>query len=92
VPAALKWSPSSFDITEIRQPVLLLEGGDGRKEGLLSRQVTECTRKLLPHAEFALIENANHMLPLQSPDAIGNVVADFLRRHSIKGASGSASP
>jgi pimeloyl-ACP methyl ester carboxylesterase len=82
VPACLQWQLGSTEVP-IRQPVLILEGGDGRKAGLLSQQVTEATTTLLPQAEVALIANSNHMLPLQDPDALGEAVARFVRRHPI---------
>ena len=63
--------------------MLILEGGDGRKVGLLSQQVTEVSTTLLPRAEVALIANTNHMLPLQDPDALGEAIASFVRRHPI---------
>ena len=82
VPACLQWQ---FVSTEepIRQPVLILEGGDGRKVGLLSQQVTEVSTTLLPRAEVALIANTDHMLPLQDPEALGEAIASFVRRHPI---------
>jgi pimeloyl-ACP methyl ester carboxylesterase len=82
VPACLEWQFGA-PVAPIRAPILVLEGGDGRKEGLLSRQVTEATTKLLPHAEVALIAGTNHMLPLQDPAALGDAVAGFARRHPI---------
>ena len=69
-----------------RQPVLVVEGGDGRRVGLLSQQVTEVTVTLLPQAEVVLIPRSNHMVPLQEPDALGEALASFARRHPI-GAS-----
>jgi pimeloyl-ACP methyl ester carboxylesterase len=81
VPACMEWQ---FESTaSIRQPVLVLEGGDGRKVGLLSQQVTAVTTTLLPHTEIALIADTNHMLPLQDPDALGEALASFVRRHPI---------
>ena len=82
VPACMQWQFGSTAAV-IRQPVLVLEGGDGRKAGLLSQQVTEVTTTLLPQAEVALIEGTNHMLPLQDPDALGEALARFVRRHPI---------
>jgi len=82
VPACLQWQLGSA-ASAIRQPVLVLEGGDGRKGGLLSQQITEATTTLLPQAEVALIANTNHMLPLQDPDALGEALGSFVRRHPI---------
>jgi pimeloyl-ACP methyl ester carboxylesterase len=78
----MQWQFGSTEVP-IRQPVLILEGGDGRKVGLLSQQVTEMTTTLLPQAEVALIADTNHMLPLQDPDALGEAIASFVRRHPI---------
>jgi pimeloyl-ACP methyl ester carboxylesterase len=88
VPACLQWQLGPTAVP-IRQPVLILEGGDGRKIGLLSQQVTEVTTTLLPQAEVALIADTNHMLPLQDPEALGEAVASFVRRHPI-GSPGRA--
>ncbi len=83
VRACMQWQVVST-AEPIRQPVLILEGGDGRKAGVLSQQVTEVSTTLLPQAEVALIANTNHMLPLQDPDALGEAIAGSVRRHSIE--------
>jgi hypothetical protein len=36
---------------------------------------------LQPAAEVATIDGDNHMLPLRSPNALGQLTADFVRRH-----------
>jgi pimeloyl-ACP methyl ester carboxylesterase len=84
VTAAMQWQFGPAEAARVRQPVLIVEGGDGRKLGLLSQQVTELAATLLPQAEIALIEGVNHMLPLQDPDALGKAVANFARRHPIR--------
>ena len=81
VVAAMQWHFGPLDAARVRQPVLIKEGAEGRKQGVFGKQVTELTLKLLPHAEVALIEGVNHMLPLQNPDAVGQVIADFAHRH-----------
>ena len=81
--AAMQWQFSPADASRIRQPVLILEGAEGRKQGPFSEQVTELALKLLPHAEVALIEGTNHMMPLQNPHAVGSAIASFVRRYPI---------
>jgi pimeloyl-ACP methyl ester carboxylesterase len=83
VPACMQWQLAPDDASRIRQPVLILEGAEGRKQGPFSEQVTELALRLLPHAEVALIEGTNHMMPLQNPDAVGNAIASFVRRYPI---------
>jgi pimeloyl-ACP methyl ester carboxylesterase len=82
VPACMQWQLGST-ASAIRQPVLVLEGGDSRKVGLLSQQITEAATTLFPQAEVALIASTNHMLPLQDPDALGEALGSFVRRHPI---------
>ena len=86
VPACMQWQFES--VGAISQPVLVVEGGEGRTLGLLSQQVTEWTAMLLPQAEVTLIEGTNHMLPLQDPDALGQALASFVRRHPIRNTGG----
>ncbi len=85
VRAAMEWQFGPTEAACIGQkPVLIVEGGDGRRLGSLSQQVTELGAALLPQAEVALIDGANHMLPLQDPNTLGKAVANFARRHPIR--------
>ena len=86
IPACMQWQFGPADAARVTSPVLVIEGAEGRRTGALSQQVTEAAAKLFPRAEIALIENTNHMLPLQDPDGLGRVVADFARRHAIRPA------
>jgi pimeloyl-ACP methyl ester carboxylesterase len=83
IPATMQWQFGPADVDRVRQPVLVVEGAAGRRSGALSQEVTESALKLFPRAELALIENANHMLPLQEPHALGRVLADFARRNRM---------
>jgi pimeloyl-ACP methyl ester carboxylesterase len=84
VPAAMQWQFSPANASRIRQPVLILEGAEGRNQGPFSGQVTELALKLLPHAEVVLIEGTNHMMPLQDPDAVGDAISSFVRRYPMR--------
>jgi pimeloyl-ACP methyl ester carboxylesterase len=85
--AAMHWQFGPAKAARVQQPVLIVEGAEGRKQGPFSQQVTELTQKLLPHAEVELIEGVNHALPLQNPDGVAQVVASYARRHPIAIAS-----
>ncbi len=85
LPAVLE---SRFDAAEgarIRQPVLIVEGGESARLGPLSRQITALATTLLPHAEVVTIPGVNHQMPLQDPDAVGRVIATFARQHPMRG-------
>jgi pimeloyl-ACP methyl ester carboxylesterase len=89
VPACMEWQFEA-NVAEITQPVLVVEREEGRHADLLSQQVTEVTTTLLPQAEVVLIPRSNHMLPLQEPEALGEALAEFIRRHPIGAASAGA--
>jgi hypothetical protein len=39
--------------------------------------------RLFPRAEVAFIEEANHLVPLQQPYALGRVLGAFAGRHRL---------
>ena len=82
IPACMQWQFGTADAAHVGRPVLVVEGAEGRRLSDLSQQVTESAVKLFPEAEVSLIENTSHMLPLQDPEALGRVIANFARRHS----------
>jgi pimeloyl-ACP methyl ester carboxylesterase len=86
VPAVWEWPFSAADAQQVRQPMLLVEGGESYRLGPMNRQIIEQTMALFPHAEYALMDGVNHLLPLQAPDAVGELIAAFARRHPIAGA------
>jgi pimeloyl-ACP methyl ester carboxylesterase len=83
VPAAMQWQFDPAQASRLDLPVLVAEGAAGRDAGPFSRQVTEAVLSLFPRAELALIEHANHLVPLQQPQALGQALASFARRHAI---------
>ncbi|AMY09356.1 putative hydrolase [Luteitalea pratensis] len=68
------------DAAQVRQPVLLLEGDDSHTLGPLAAQVTELARRLLPHAEMAYVPGTTHMMPLQQPQVVAELVRNFIVR------------
>jgi pimeloyl-ACP methyl ester carboxylesterase len=82
ITAVLEWPFDVNDAARIRQPILVVEGGDSSSQGPLFHQVTERVTALLPHAEVTVIDGVNHLMPLQDPDAVGSVVAAFVQRHA----------
>jgi pimeloyl-ACP methyl ester carboxylesterase len=84
VPSCVQWQFGPDDAAPVQQPVLIVEGAAGREEGPLSQQVTEAAVRLFPRAEVAFIEEANHLVPLQQPYALGRVLAEFAGRHRLR--------
>jgi pimeloyl-ACP methyl ester carboxylesterase len=82
--AVQEWQFGSAEGDRIRQPALIVEGGEQPAYlRLMSRQLTELALGLLPNAEAAIIPGTNHLMPLQAPDAVGGVIAAFVRRHAL---------
>ncbi len=79
--AVLESQFGAAEAARVRQPVLLVEGEDSARLGPLSRQITVLAGTLLPHAESVTIAGVNHQMPLQDPDAVGRVIASWVRRH-----------
>ncbi len=87
LPAVFESQFGTAEANRVRQPVLVVEGGESARLGPLSRQITELTTTLLPHAEVMTIPQVNHQLPLQDPDAVGRVITTFARQHPIAAPS-----
>ncbi|MBV9282542.1 MAG: alpha/beta hydrolase [Chloroflexi bacterium] len=82
VRAVQEWRFGEAEAGRISQPMLVVEGGDSHRLGPLNSEVVGTLAGLLPHAETELVGGVNHMMPLQDPDAVGRVIADFVRRHT----------
>jgi pimeloyl-ACP methyl ester carboxylesterase len=83
VGAVQQWQFDTAEAARVRQPALIVEGGESARLGPMSRQITELATWLLPHADVATIAGVNHALRLQDPDAVARLIATFLRRHPI---------
>ena len=62
----------------LRVPTLLVRG---RQSDVLTREGVEDFLQLVPHAEFADIADADHMVAGDRNDAFNAAVFDFLQRH-----------
>ncbi|HEX3199143.1 MAG TPA: hypothetical protein VHR39_16465 [Propionibacteriaceae bacterium] len=47
----------------------------------IRRRISRRLQLLLPDAAVAAIDSDKHMLPLPSPELLGHLTADFVRRH-----------
>lgn len=64
---------------QVRLPTLLIRGG---RSDVLSHEGVDEFRNLVPHAEFAEIQRATHMVVGDDNDPFTAAVADFLDRHA----------
>jgi pimeloyl-ACP methyl ester carboxylesterase len=83
MPAVLESRFGADEAARVRQPVLIVEGGESARLGPLSGQITALATTLLPHAEVVTVPGVNHQMPLQDPDAVGQVIATFAGQHPL---------
>lgn len=76
VRATGEWGFDEHSAAGIRPPVLLVQGGASPPP--VHRLVARLA-SMLPDAEVASVDGENHLLPLRSPDALGHLVAEFIR-------------
>jgi len=71
-------------LDEIKAPALVIAGDQDR---LIPAHLAQELVDGLPQAEFHLIPGAGHMLMLEKPDVIAQLISDFMRRWAPAGAS-----
>jgi len=63
---------------KISVPTLIFHGD---RDGSIPLEDPLRIYRLIPNAELSIIPNANHMTILSEPDAMSNIILDFLKRH-----------
>src|SRR5262245_43875827 len=79
-PQVFRYSFNEPDAQRIHQPILYLVS-DGVEAA--SARLRQRFRSWLPQTEETIIENADHALPLQKPQAIAEAIGGFLARNPI---------
>ena len=64
------------DVARIATPALVVCGSS---DVMTPPKFSQSLAQSLPHARLALIPNAGHMVALEAPEAVTEVVVDFLR-------------
>lgn len=72
--------PSMWEgLSSLDMPVLLIAGKEDGKYVELAQEMTD----LLPHGEQHVVENAGHIVHLESPVEFISITRDFLARHAL---------
>jgi non-heme chloroperoxidase len=64
----------------VRVPTLIVRG---ERSEMVSNEAAHALRSSIPHAEYAQVSKAHHMVAGDANDAFSNVVIDFLDRHRL---------
>jgi pimeloyl-ACP methyl ester carboxylesterase len=80
LPALSAWEFGPEDAAAISQPVLSVLGAE---TGQLFVEGAELLRAWLPNVEDLIVEDAGHLLQIQSPGPVARGIAEFFSRHPI---------
>jgi pimeloyl-ACP methyl ester carboxylesterase len=80
LPSLAEWSLDADQARAITQPVLSVLGSDTE---LLWVEVAAFLRTNVSQVEEAKIDGVGHLLHIQQPDPVANVIAGFLRAHPV---------
>ncbi len=65
-------------LPDMKQPMLLICG----ERDHWAMQYGQFMHKLLPNSEFVLIAKVGHRIPSQAPEALSQLIANFVLRHN----------
>ena len=87
--AVREWVFGHHAAGQIRQPVRLMAGACSPPP--VHRGIARLAA-ILPHAQTTTIQGADHLLPLRNPAALGQLAAQFARRHPLGPTAGQKIP
>lgn len=82
LPAVRAWALDRDRARDLDQPILLVRGADSPVN---FHDMVDLLGGVLPRAEVTTLDGVGHLMPLQDPEGVGALIADFARRHPITG-------
>lgn len=76
----LVW-PETAPLSTLTMPVLVVVGEDDKPDFVA---IAEHLASEIPGAELALVPGAGHLVGLDRPDALNDLLLDFLREHRVR--------
>jgi pimeloyl-ACP methyl ester carboxylesterase len=80
------WSFTAAEAARIDKPMLLVRGGRSEQAPFAPRTV-EALAAMVPHAEVVTVPGVTHLMPLQAPTVIAELIADFVGKVEAAPAS-----
>ena len=80
VPAVQEWTFGPDEAARIAQPMLLVEGSETAAVAAIPPESVGRLKGLVPHAETTVLHGASHLMPLEDPDGVARLIAEFARR------------
>ena len=81
VGAAIEWTFGPDEAARIKQPMLLVMGGETATASAVPPESVGLLAGLIPHAESTVLAGATHLMPLEDPGGVARLLAEFVRRH-----------
>jgi pimeloyl-ACP methyl ester carboxylesterase len=81
LPDMLLWPFGAVEARRITAPVLSLAGAESNP---MFSAVEQLLREWLPQLETACVPEVNHLLQLQRPQRVAEIMAAYLARHSLR--------
>jgi 3-oxoadipate enol-lactonase len=81
LPSLAEWTFGADQAASIRPPVLSVMGA---KTGDVWVEIAEFLRSSIPQVEERTIEGVGHLLHLEQPEPVAQVIAEFIARHPIR--------
>ncbi|MFB7288785.1 alpha/beta fold hydrolase [Actinacidiphila glaucinigra] len=77
------WDADAAGLEALRQPVLLVAGGEGERLDSPYRARNRALAARLARAEQVTLPGVSHAMPLEDPGLVAWTVLDFVRRHPV---------
>jgi pimeloyl-ACP methyl ester carboxylesterase len=78
LPAVREWALDRDRAADLDRPVLLVRSAES---GTNFHEMVSLLAGVLPRADVTTLHGVGHLMPLQDPDGVGRLIADFARRH-----------
>jgi pimeloyl-ACP methyl ester carboxylesterase len=77
------WTFGAAEAERLTMPVLAVAGGSTAEDCPLPPDSVDRLAGLVAHCETAVLDGANHLMPLAAPDGVSDLIASFAERHPI---------
>ena len=81
VHAVTGWRFTSDDARRITQPLLLVQGGRSHQLAPFAPNTVPTLAAMAPHARVVTLPGVTHLMPLQDPDGVAGLLAQFIAEH-----------
>jgi len=86
--AVWEWRFGASDAERLDTPVLLVQGERTAKLSAVPPGSVALLAAMVPRAEVAELAGASHLMPLEDPAGVAQLIAGFARRHPITAGAG----